>query len=111
MRLMLVYYIAEDAGSAQDIHHYARAARELGHEVVLYGPPNALPSFPFSMDVASCDAVIFIFEWTTQMRFGDRLDLARLVSRVPRGRRVVIDCDGAYNDPIVVGGDYNHRDW
>ena len=28
---------------------------------------------------------------------------------MPRRRRVVIDCDGAYNDPIEFGGDYNHR--
>jgi Glycosyl transferases group 1 len=110
MRLMLVYHIAEDSGSAQDIHHYTRAAKALGHEVVLYGPPDALPSFPFSMDVESADAVIFIFEWTTRMRFGDQLDLTRLVTKVPRERRFVIDCDGAYNDVIAVGGDYNHRD-
>src|SRR5262249_28115778 len=30
MQLMFVYFIAEDAGSAQDIHHYTRAAEELG---------------------------------------------------------------------------------
>lgn len=110
MKLMFAYFIAEDAGSAQDIHHYARAAKELGHEIVLYGPVNALPSFEFSMDAASADAVIFVFEWTTQLRFGDQLDLARLVSSVPRERRIVIDCDGAYNDVISVEGDYNHRD-
>ena len=33
----------------------------------------------------------------------------RLLEAVPRSRRVVIDCDGAYNDPIEFGGDYNHR--
>jgi hypothetical protein len=38
------------------------------------------------------------------------VDLLRLVARVPRRRRVVIDCDGNYNDAINVAGDVNHRD-
>ena len=49
MRIMFVYFIAEDAGSAQDVHNYIRAAEELGHEIVLYGRPGALPSFKFSL--------------------------------------------------------------
>ena len=110
MRLMFVYFIAEDAGSAQDVHNYFRVAQESGHEVVLYGWPNALPSFSFSRDVASADALIFLFEWTTQLRFGDQLDLSRLLGQVPRERRFVIDCDGAYNERIKVKADYNHRD-
>src|SRR5215218_4447359 len=102
MRIMFVYFIAEDAGSAQDVHNYMRAAEEQGHEIVLYGPPGALPGFEFSLDVESADAVVFIFEWTTDMRFGDQLDWARIASRVPRHKRFVIDCDGAYNKAIHV---------
>jgi hypothetical protein len=107
---MFVYFIAEDAGSAQDVHNYTRVAQELGHEVVLYGWPGALPSFRFRRDAAWADAVVFIFEWTTNLRFGDQLDLARIVGQVPRGRRFVIDCDGAYNEVVRAGADYNHRD-
>jgi hypothetical protein len=107
---MFVYFISEDAGSAQDVHNYIRAAEELGHEVVLYGRPGALPSFRFSLEVESADAVFFIFEWTTQLRFGDQLDWVRLASKLPRNKRFVIDCDGAYNEMIHVGGDLNHRD-
>jgi hypothetical protein len=110
MRIMFVYFIAEDAGSAQDVHNYRRAAAELGHEVVLYGPPGALPSFEFSLDIEAADAVFFIVEWTTDLRFGDHLDWARLLSKVPRHKRFLIDCDGAYNDVIHVDGDLNHRD-
>src|SRR4051812_39980569 len=97
-------------GSAQDIHHYGLAARELGHEVVVYGPPDPGSPFDFSLDVDSADALVFVFEWTTRLRDGDGLDLARLLSSTPRERRVVIDCDGAYNDLIAVEGDYNHRE-
>ncbi|MBA3255290.1 MAG: glycosyltransferase family 1 protein [Pyrinomonadaceae bacterium] len=110
MRLMFAYFIAEDAGSAQDIQQYTRVAKELGHEVKLYGWPGALPSFDFERDMEWADAVIFIFEWTTQLRFGDQLDLARIVGKVPRERRFVIDCDGAYNDVVRAEADYNHRD-
>src|SRR5260221_3016171 len=110
MRIMFVYFSFGDAGSAQDIHRYARAAKPLGHEVVVYGPPEPGSPFSFSMDLDSADALVFVFEWTTQLRRGDPLDLARLVAKVPRERRIVIDCDGAYNDAIRVDGDYNHQD-
>jgi hypothetical protein len=110
MQIMFVYFIAEDAGSAQDVHHYMRAAEELGHEIVLYGRQGSLPSFKFSLDVESADAVFFIFEWTTDLRFGDQLDWTRLFARVPRRKRFVVDCDGAYNRMIHIEGDLNHRD-
>ena len=109
MRLIFVYYIMDSAGSAQDIDNYCRAARNLGHEIVVYGPPDDSSAFDFSLHADGADALVFIFEWTTDLRFGDSLDLSRLLSIVPRERRVVIDCDGAYNDVIRADGDYNHR--
>jgi hypothetical protein len=110
MRLMFVHHVIEDRGSAQDIHNYMHMASALGHEVAVYGRPNAHSSFNYSLDIESANAVIFIFEWTTQLRHGDSLDIVRLMSRVPRERCIIIDCDGNYNDAIAVGGDYNHRD-
>ncbi len=110
MRLIFVHYVYEDRGSAQDLHNYSAIARELGHEVVIYGPPSETSSFNYSMDIESADAVVFIFEWTTDLQQGDQLDFARLVGKVPRERRVVIDCDGKYNDAISVVGDCNHAD-
>jgi len=107
---MFVYYSFGDAGSAQDIHHYVRAGKEFGHEVLVYGRPNPESPFNFSLDVESADALIFVFEWTTELQQGDPLDLARLLGKSPRARRIVIDCDGAYNDALNVDGDYNHRD-
>jgi hypothetical protein len=109
MRLLFVYYLMNDAGSAQDIHNYVQVAKALGHELVCYGHDPTSP-FALSRQVRSADAVVFIFEWTTMLRYGDALDLARLLDQVPRQRRFVIDCDGAYNDAISVEGDYNHRD-
>jgi hypothetical protein len=114
MRLMFAYHVmalqAGTVGSAQDIHHYTEAARTLGHEVLVYGPPDPRSPFNFSLDIGSVDALVFVFEWTTALRQGDQLDFARFVTKVPRERRVVIDCDGVYNDAISVDGDYNYRD-
>jgi hypothetical protein len=96
-----------DRGSAQDMHNYVRVAETLGHEVVLYGRPKGSP-FNYSTEISRSDALVFIFEGTTALQYGDNLDLTRLIAQVPRERRVVIDCDGRYNDAIRFGGDLNH---
>ena len=45
MRILFVHHVIEDRGSAQDMHHYAQVARELGHEVALYGHTNGDSAF------------------------------------------------------------------
>jgi hypothetical protein len=110
MRLLFVHHVIEDRGSAQDMHHYVHAARAQGHEIALYGRPKGPSPFEYTLDVDSADAVIFIFEWTTKLQFGDRMDYGRLITRIPRRRRVVLDCDSKYNDAVQVLGDYNHLD-
>ena len=113
MRLMFAYHLmalqSGTVGSVQDLYHYSMAAKALGHEVVIYGPPDSGSPFSHCLDLDSVDGLIFVFEWTTRLRDHDQLDFARFVGKVPRKRRVVIDSDGSYNDPIAVDGDYNHR--
>lgn len=110
MRILFIHNVVADRGSAQDMHHYVQVGRELGHEVWLYGHSYGDSVFEYSVDVRPSDAVAFIFEWTTELQQGDHLDLLRLVASVPRERRVVIDCDGKYNDAIAIVGDVNHSD-
>jgi len=126
MRLMFVYWRIGNAGSAQDILQYARVAKSLGHDVVIYAPEEPGSPFQCSLDLESADAVIFVFEWNLYLfPGGDKkkgrvyrdglmgighLNVAKLFSRVPRGRRVILDCDGMYNDVTRVDGDYNHLD-
>lgn len=110
MRLMFVYYAYENAGSGIDMQGYSQAARALGHEVVLYGTNLLKIPLKYSLDIESADALIFIFEWTTELLGGDGLDFVRLLGKIPRARRVVIDCDGNYNDAMKIAEDYNHRD-
>jgi hypothetical protein len=110
MRLLFVHHVVEDRGSAQDMYHYARAARDLGHQVLLFGADPGDSAYDWSRSVDRADAVVFIFEWTTSLQHGDEFDLARLIATVPREQRVVVDCDGGYNEPISVSGDRNHPD-
>jgi hypothetical protein len=110
VRLVFVYWPFEDQGSGLVIQGYTRAARAMGHEVQVYGIPYSRIPLDYTIDAASADAVVFIFEWTTGLYYGDRLDLLRLVSALPRARRVVVDGDGNYNDRIAIAGDENHLD-
>jgi glycosyl transferase family 1 len=110
MRLIFAYFLIDDAGSAQDVRNYVRAAEDAGHEIRMYGSPRVHSSVPHTNDLRWPDAVIFICEWTTKLRYGDNFDFLRLLESVPRRKRVLIDCDGNYNDAINVEGDYNHRD-
>jgi hypothetical protein len=110
MRLMFVYYAFAEQGSGQVIQSYVEAGRAMGHEICVYGRNKLNIPLNYTLSADSIDAVIFLFEWTTQLRYEDQLDLLRLVSKVPRHRRVVLDGDGNYNDPIQVEDDCNHRD-
>jgi hypothetical protein len=109
MRLLFVNWAYDNHGSAQDLFHYTRVARSMGHEVTLYGQPDGT-AFNYSLDVASADAVIFIFEFTTRLTHGEAMGFCRMIGGIPRRKRIVIDCDGKYNDAISVGGDVNHPD-
>lgn len=105
---MFVYWKVEDAGSAQTIFNYARAAEELGHEVVLYAPEDPESRFQCSLDVEAADGLVFVLEWNIYLHNHEPLDLEGPVARSARERRVVIDDDGMYNRPVLVDGDYNH---
>ena len=109
MRIMFVYWAFEDQGSGLLINGYTQAAKELGHEVVVYGRPIKNIPLNYSMDVESADALVYIFEWTTDLLGGDNLDFVRL-SKIARRRTVILDGDGNYNDLVSAEGDYNHRD-
>jgi hypothetical protein len=70
MRLVFVYYAYENQGSELDLQGYTRAAREMGHEVTVYGVPNPKIPLNYSMDLSGADAVVFVLEWTTALQHG-----------------------------------------
>lgn len=110
MNLLFVYYAFENQGSGLVIQGYTEAAHAMGHQVAVYGPPDPKIPLNYTTDIEAADAVVFIFEWTTEIRNADPLRLARLFDRVPRCRRVILDGDGNYNDLINLNGDFNHPD-
>ena len=106
---MFVNYLYHDAGSVMDIYSYSKAAKKLGHEIIIYGQPKKNIPLQYSLNLNDADFVIFILEWTTFSNEGDQLDLIRILDKIPRDRRIVIDCDGNYNDRVQIGKDYNHK--
>ena len=68
MKLVFVYWGYENAWYMLDLCSYARAARAMGHEVAIYGPPNPPSTLKYSQDITGADAIVFVFEWTTQLR-------------------------------------------
>lgn len=110
MKILFVYYAFENQGSGLVIQGYTEAAEAMGHHVAVYGPPDPNIPLNYTTNVGSADAVVFIFEWTTEIRYADPLHLARIFGRIPRSRRVIIDGDGNYNDVVNLKGDFNHPD-
>src|SRR2546425_6213824 len=100
MRLMFIYWPFEDQGSGLVIQGYSAAAEALGHQVVVYGRENPKIPLDYSLDIESADAVIFIFEWTTDLWRADHLPLPRLVGEAPSGGRAILDCGGHVNRRI-----------
>ncbi len=125
MRFLFVYWKVHDGGSAQDIRNYLWTAKRLGHQAALYLPDEEKAGLSSSIDIESADLVIFVLESNIYSYPGEgpkdyraraglmgmgQVNLARMVSKVPKGKRLVIDCDGMYNDAIRADGDYNHPD-
>ncbi|HJZ78462.1 MAG TPA: hypothetical protein VKE51_42330 [Vicinamibacterales bacterium] len=108
MKILLVMERRVNAGSIQAAANYVRVGAEMGHEIAVYGRSDpAFPHLRCSIDVERFDYVLFIVESRLDWMTG--LKLSRIVVRVPRSRRAVLDADGMYNRLVVVNGyDRNH---
>src|SRR5262249_49190476 len=84
-------------------------AKALGHDVAVFGRPNPDIPLNYLLGIDAADAVVFIFEWTTQLLDGDALDVVRLVSKIPRRRRGILHGGRKYKYTIPRHVDYNHR--
>src|SRR6266446_10235034 len=97
-----------NAGSIQALANYIQEGKNIGHTLAVYGNPDSqLSEIYFSNEVHLFDYVVFIFE--SRLNWVSGLQLARLLTIVPRSRRVILDADGMYNPLIVLDGyDRNH---
>jgi hypothetical protein len=107
MKTLIVNAVDPWTRSVATVHEYARAGGKYGHEVVVYGEPNAeLPSLPFTTELSGIDLALFVLQVTWDLP--DMPGLARLLDGIPRERRVVLDLWGRFNDTIRVDHDFNH---
>jgi hypothetical protein len=107
VKLLLASKISSTSRAVSAIASYVRTGRRLGHEVAVLGEQTTeAPELPRSLNVKSFDFVVFVVFMAGD--FPDLPYLAQLLDGVPRGRRLVIDCCGRYNDTIRVEHDFNH---
>jgi len=97
-----------DAGSIYSLAKYVRAGKKFGHRFAIYGNPDPrFPDFIFSDELRVFDFVVFIFE--SRLRWMSGLQLAYLLTKVSRSRRVIFDADGMNNQSLVLDDyDRNH---
>jgi len=106
MKLLVVSRYDRAARAIATLTNYVKAGRALGHEVAFYSEPIDGLDVPTSRDPAGFDYVMFVVYETAD--FPDLPYLAHLVDRVPRERRIIVDCTGRYNETIAVEHDFNH---
>lgn len=107
MRLLVVSRFDRSARALNTIVNYVKAGRALGHHIALFGDAMAdLPDVPTSWDPQDFDYVMFVVYETPD--FPDLPYLAHLLDRVPRERRIIVDCTGRFNETIHAEHDFNH---
>jgi hypothetical protein len=107
MKLLLVSKLDRMARGVSTIANYVRMGRALGHEVAVFGEQSSKePPLPYTLQVRNFDYVVFVVYDTKD--FPDLPYLAQLLDGVPKDRRVVIDCNGRFNETIRVEHDFNH---
>ena len=107
MKLLLVTWVDPWVRSVSTVHKYVAAGRRQGHDIAIYGEPNAhLPALPFTTELDGVDLAVFVMQVAAD--FPDMPYLARVLDGIPRQRRLVIDLWGRFNDTIRLEHDFNH---
>jgi hypothetical protein len=107
MKLLFVSKLEGFAHAVSTITKYCQLGKTLGHEVAVFGEQQSEPPLlDWSLDVKRFDFAIFIVYKPSD--FPDLPYLAQLLDGMPKERRVIIDCNGRYNDTIRVEHDFNH---
>jgi hypothetical protein len=107
MKVLLVTWVDPWTRNVATIHKWLEAGRILGHEVVIFGPPNKdLPKLTFTTDLTNVDIALFVAQ--LPLDFPDMPYLARLLDGVPRERRMVLDMWARYDETIRIEHDFNH---
>jgi hypothetical protein len=106
-KILLVTQLHRFASGSNSIAEYIQCAKELGHEVAVFGKKSwEFPGMKYSLDVERFDFAVFVVNEATD--FPDLPHLARLLDGMPKERRIIVDCCGRYNETVRVDHDVNH---
>jgi hypothetical protein len=107
MKILMVSKLDRYTRAIRTITNYIRTGRELGHEVAVFGEEQSeSPLLNWSLDVKKYDFAVFVIYLPSD--FPDLPYLAQLLDGMPKERRIIIDCNGRYNDTVRVEHDFNH---
>lgn len=107
MKLMFISKLDSSSRAIRTITKYVEVGKQLGHQVAVFGEQSSdMSSIPFSLDVEQFDFAIFIIYETWD--FPDLPYIAQILDRIPKQRRVIIDCYARHNETIRVEHDFNH---
>lgn len=110
MRILFAGHFEWNCGSTQTVKEYIEAGTELGLDICLsdLGPIDHVTAshLPVVDSFQETDVLVFVFE---SDQFMDESRLQRVLRKVPRRRRLVIDTDGHNRNLVRVGSDANHR--
>lgn len=107
MKIVLVG--AHDAWtrSTATVHRYVAWGRKLGHQIAVYGQPNPeLPQLPATLDTSDADLVVFLVQVPHDIP--GMPGIARMMDRIPREKRIVLDLWGRFNETVRIDHDFNH---
>ena len=109
MNVLVVMKHRGDAGNTHAVANYMRLAPKHGHSVAIFGTPIwYVPELQFSMDIASFDRVVYVYE--SELYRIRRLSEAAILAKFPRSHRLIMDTDGMYNPVVTIDGyDFNHE--
>lgn len=107
MKIVLVGSVDPWTRSVATIQRYVRWGERLGHDVALFGAPNAeLRDLKTTTAIDDADLVAFVVQ--VPQDIPGMPYLARMMDRIPREKRVVLDLWGRYNETVRVDHDFNH---
>jgi glycosyltransferase involved in cell wall biosynthesis len=107
VRILFVTQLHRFASGAKTIANHVQSAKTLGHEVAVFGKESwEFPGVEYSLDLERFDFAVFVVNEATD--FPDLPHLGRLLDGMAKDRRIIIDCNGRYNDTVHVDRDGNH---
>ncbi len=107
MKIVLVGALDPWTRSVATVHRYVAQGRALGHDVAVFGPPDPeLPALVTTLETDDADLVVFVLQIPRDVP--GMPGLARMMDRIPRHKRVVLDLWGRFNDTIRIDHDFNH---